>query len=76
MYVCIYPYLFANTGPPILDSGGMGAFFGAHFFKRRVFCLLTLPKQMPFLTIFNKIFFFKTQGNRLGAIVAPNKHLE
>ena len=31
---------------------------------------------MSFLTISNEIFFFKTQGTKLGAIVAPNKGLE
>ena len=31
---------------------------------------------MSFLTISNEIFFFKTQGTILGAIVAPNKGLE
>ena len=59
---------------PILDSE-IGTLFGAHFLGKRAFCLLTLPKQMPFLTISNKNIFFKTQGNRLGVIVAPNKCL-
>ena len=71
----IYLYLFTNISP-ILDSEGMGASFGAHFLEKRAFCLLTVPKQMPFLTISNKNVFFKTQGNRLGAIVAPTKRLE
>ena len=71
----IYLYLLTNTWP-ILDSKGIGALFGAHFLEKRAFRLLTLPKQMPFLTISNKNIFFKTQGNRLGAIVAPNKRLE
>ena len=31
---------------------------------------------MPFLTISNESTFLKTQGSRLGAIVAPNKGLE
>ena len=31
---------------------------------------------MPFLTISNENIFLKTQGTRLGAIVAPNKGLE
>ena len=43
------------------------------FFGKKAFCLLTLLKQMPLLTISNKNIFFKTQGNRLGAIVAPSK---
>ena len=58
MYVCIYLYLFTNIGP-ILDSEGMGAFFGANFSEEETFCLVTLPKQMPFLTISNKMFFSK-----------------
>ena len=76
--VCVYficLYLFTNTWP-ILDSEGVGALFAAHFLEKSAFCLLTLPKQMPFLTISNKNIFFKTQGKRLGAIVAPSKHLE
>ena len=71
----IYLHLFTNTWP-IFDSKGIDALFKAHFLEKRIFCLLTLPKQMPFLTISNKNIFFKTQGNRLGAIVAPNKRLE
>ena len=58
MYVCIYLYLFTNTWP-ILDSEGIGAFFRAHFSEKRASCLLTLPKQMPFETIFNKNIFLK-----------------
>ena len=50
--------------------------FGAHFSEKRAFCLLVPPEQMPFLTISNENIFFKTQGTRLGAIVAPNKYLE
>ena len=50
--------------------------WGIFFWKKGAFCLLTLLKQMPFLSISNKNIFFKTQGNRLGAIVAPNKRLE
>ena len=49
---------------------------GAHFSEKGAFCLLVLPKQMPFLTISNENIFFKTQGIRLDAIVAPNKSLE
>ena len=29
---------------PIPDVGGMGAFFRAHFLKKRTFCLLAPPK--------------------------------
>ena len=47
---------------PILDSEdiGVSALFWAHFFEKRAFCLLTLPKQMPFLTISYKNIFLKT----------------
>ena len=58
--VCVYficLYLFTNTWP-ILDSEGVGALFAAHFLEKSAFCLLTLPKQMPFLTISNKNIFF------------------
>ena len=43
------------------------------FFEKKAFWLLALPKQMLFLTIFNKKHFFKTKSTRLGVIVAPNK---
>ena len=55
----------------ILDRGDKVAFFGAHFLKKRVFCLLAPPKQILFSIISNK-----NQGTRLGAIVAPYKGLE
>ena len=58
---------------PILDIGGMGAVFKGIFSEKRAFCLLVPLKQMSFLTISNKNIFFKTQGTRLGVIVAPNK---
>ena len=45
-------------------------------FEKKAFCLLAPPKQMPFLTISNENTFLKTQGSRLGALVAPNKGLE
>ena len=51
-------------------------FWGTFFEKERPFCLLALPKQMSFLTISNENIFFKTQGTRLGATVAPHKGLE
>ena len=71
----IYLSLFTNTWP-ILDSEGIGILFGAHWKKRHFACShCRRAKQMPFLTISNNIFF-KTQGNKLGAIVAPYKHLE
>ena len=58
---------------PILDIRGMGAFFYGIFSEKRVFCFLAPPKQMSVLTTPNENIFFKTQGTRLGAIVAPNK---
>ena len=58
-------YYFHNPGP-ILDIRVMGAFFGAHFLKKKAFCLLAPPKQMLFLTISNENIFLKTQGTRLG----------
>ena len=67
--------VFVRPGP-ILDSEGMGAFFGSHFSEKRTFYLLATPKQMLFLTISNKNDFLKTQGTRLGAIVAPTKCLD
>ena len=61
---------------PILDIESMGACFRAHFQKKGHFVCLHPLKQISFLTISNGIIFFKTQGTRLGAIVAPNKGLE
>ena len=34
MYVCIYLYLFTNTGP-ILESEDMGEFFGTQVLEKR-----------------------------------------
>ena len=51
----------------------MGAFFRASFAEKKTFCLLVPAKQMSFLTISNETIFLKTQGTKLGAIVAPNK---
>ena len=59
---------------PILDIGGMGAFFGGTFSEKRLFCLLARPKQMS-LNISNENIFLETQGTRLGVIVAPSKGL-
>ena len=59
----------------ILDIGGMHAYFGGQFLMKRVFCLLAPPEQMSFLTISNKNISFKTEGNRLSAIVVPKKCL-
>ena len=50
--------------------------FRVLFLKKIAFCLLAPPKQMSFLTISNENVLFKTQGTRLGAIIAPNKGLE
>ena len=63
--------LILTTGP-ILDIGGMGAFIGAHFLKKKVFGLLAPSKQMSFLTISNE-HFSKTQGTRFGVILTPNR---
>ena len=60
----------------ILDIGGTGAVFGSTFSLKRAFGLLAPPKQMSFLIISNENNFLKTQGTRLGAIIAPNKGLE
>ena len=72
----MYPCYALHKAGSILDSEGMGAFFGARFSEKRAFCLLVPPKQMPFSTISIKNIFFKTNGTRLGAIVAPNKCLQ
>ena len=61
---------------PVLDTGVMGAFFGSTFSEKRAFFLLAHPKQLSFLTISDENIFLKTQGTRLGTIVAPNKGLE
>ena len=37
--------------------------------------MLTSPKQMLFATISNENIFSKTQGTKLGAIIAPSKVL-
>ena len=55
---------------------GHGYVFRAHFLKKGHFGCLNPPKQMPFLTVSNENIFSKTQGTRLGVIVAPNKGLE
>ena len=61
---------------PILDIGGMGAFFRGIFFWKRGICLLALTEQMSVLTISNKNTFSKTQATKLGAIIEPNEVLE
>ena len=58
----MYPCYALHKVGPILDSGGMGAIFGALFSEKRAFCLLVPPKRMPFLTISMKSIFFKTKG--------------
>ena len=65
-----------HLAEPVLDTGGLGAFFRAYFLKKEHFCLLAHLKQISFLTISNKNIFFKTHSTRLDAIVAPNKDLE
>ena len=72
LYVFTGLYLLKNTGP-FLDSEA-GVLFGETFFGTKG--LLTLPKQVPFLTISNKNIFFESQGKRLAANVEPNKCLE
>ena len=61
---------------PTLDIAGMDAFFWGTFSEKRAFCLFAPPKQMSFLTISNENIFLRTQGTRLGVIVAPKKGLE
>ena len=57
---------------PILDIMTWVRFLG-HILWKSALCFLAPRKQMSFLTISNKNIFFKTQGTRLDAIVAPNK---
>ena len=49
-------------------------FWEEHFLKKRAFCLLAPPKQMPFLAILTKILFSKIKA--LDWVRAPNKCLE
>ena len=51
-------------------------FLGHILWEKRTFCLLTLSKQMSFLTISNENIFFTAQGTILGVIATPNKGLE
>ena len=61
-----------HLAEPVLETGGLGAFFRAYFLKKEHFVYLhTLNK-----TISNENIFFKTHVTRLDAIVAPNKELE
>ena len=53
-----------------------GYVFGGTFVLKKGILFTWPPEQMSFLTISNENNFFKTQGTRLGAIVAPNKGLE
>ena len=77
MYVCIlFTCIYLQIHDIFQTVRSQAHYFGHIFLEKRTFCLLTFLKQMPFLTISNKNIFFKTQGNRLGMIVAPNKHLE
>lgn len=64
----------SESAGPVLDFGGMGAFLGHIFLKKRTLCLLAPHKQMPFSTILK--YFFEIQGTRPGVIVAPKKRLE
>ena len=55
---------------------GHGGIFWGHIFWKKGFLFTCTPKQLSFLTISNENISLKSQGNRLGAIVAPNKGLE
>ena len=61
--------IFFKICRPILDIEDMDTS------EKRAFCLLASPKQMSFLTISVESSFFKIQGTRLDAIVAPNKEI-
>lgn len=49
-------------------------FVGVYFIKGTFF-LLAPPKQVPFLISSNENNFIKTQGSRLGMIIATKKGL-
>ena len=58
-----------------LFYSGHGCVFLGHIFSKKGICMLTSPKQMLFATISNENIFSKTQGTKLGAIIAPSKVL-
>ena len=75
--LCVfYLFVFIYELMAYSRQGGHKCLIWGTFLEKRAFCLLTLPKQMSFLSISNKNIFLKAQGNILGAIVAPNKYLE
>ena len=53
----------------------MHEFLGVHFLKKGHLFAHT-PKQMPFLAIFSKKIFKKTDSTKLHAMGTPNKGLE
>ena len=52
--------------PMLLNIRGMGAFFGAYVFKKRVFCLLAPRNQISFLTIINENIFIRKSAHQIG----------
>lgn len=68
----------SNPGP-ILDNGGMGAFFEDPYSETQSTNLTRknpYPKKMSFLTISIKNIFYKNQDTRLRTIVPPNRDIE
>lgn len=61
------PFKEILSGP-----SGMDGFYGAYLLKKGHFVGLYNYKD----AIFDHFYFFKTQGSRLGATVAPSKALE
>ena len=59
LFICIY-----------LRIHGLFTFFG-----KKGILLAHTPETDAIFNHFQQKYFFKTQGNRLGAIVAPNKRL-
>ena len=57
----IWQEIIMTLPGPILDIDGMGAFL-QHIFGKSAYCLLTPPKQKPFLTISYKIIFSKPRA--------------
>ena len=79
----VSPIFVLVISRPILDIAGEGgggwgndAFFQGTTSENRALYLLVPTKQITILTISNEIIFFKTQGIRLGVLVARNEGLE